>query len=72
MKRKVKIRKPSVQARAVRRSANDLMRGVILGSGGTALMLALIVGFYLAKSAAGIDIIPGHSPFHDYLYHLVR
>jgi len=29
-------------------------------------------GLYLAKSAAGINLMVGPSPLHDLLYHLVR
>lgn len=41
----------------------------------TGLALALppaVVALYLAKSALGIDLLPGPSPLHDILYHLVR
>lgn len=31
-----------------------------------------IVALYLAKSALGINLMPGPSPLHDLLYHLVR
>jgi hypothetical protein len=34
--------------------------------------LPLIVGLYLLKSAAGINLLPGPSPLHDLLYHFVR
>lgn len=30
-----------------------------------------IAGAYLAKSALGIDLMPGPSPLHDLLYHLI-
>ncbi|MDX2307220.1 MAG: hypothetical protein NW216_03170 [Hyphomicrobium sp.] len=33
---------------------------------------AAIAGLYMAKSAAGINILPWHSPLHDLLYHFVR
>jgi hypothetical protein len=48
---------------------------------GRALLSALLIvaslpaagaGLYLVKSALGINIMPGHSPLHDLLYHLVR
>ena len=48
---------------------------------GRALLSALLIvaslsaagaGLYLVKSALGINILPGHSPLHDLLYHLVR
>ncbi|MCB1519628.1 MAG: hypothetical protein KDJ37_03525 [Hyphomicrobiaceae bacterium] len=32
----------------------------------------IIAALYLAKSALGINLMPGHSPLHDLLYHLVR
>lgn len=39
-----------------------------------ALSLAVpaIAALYLAKSALGIDVLPGHSPLHDLLYQMVR
>jgi hypothetical protein len=32
---------------------------------------ALVAGLYLVKSAAGIDLMEGHSVLHDLLYHFV-
>lgn len=32
----------------------------------------LVAGAYLVKSALGINLMPGPSPLHDLLYHLVR
>jgi hypothetical protein len=34
--------------------------------------LPFAAGLYLAKSAAGINLLPGPSPFHDLLYAIVR
>ena len=34
--------------------------------------LAAIVALYLVKSALGINLLPGPSPFHELLYPLVR
>lgn len=31
-----------------------------------------IVALYLAKSAVGINVMPGPSPLHDLLYQVVR
>ena len=31
-----------------------------------------VAALYLAKSALGINLLPGPSPLHDLLYHLVR
>jgi methylthioribose-1-phosphate isomerase len=36
---------------------------------GTATALVAIA--YLAKSAAGVDLMAGHSPLHDILYPLI-
>lgn len=39
----------------------------------TTLMVAVpaIAGLYVVKSALGINLLAGHSPLHDLLYHLV-
>lgn len=31
----------------------------------------VVAGLYLVKSAAGINLMTGHSPLHDLLYHFV-
>ncbi len=56
---------------AARLSVQDLAFGFFVGSSATAILLALIVALYIAKSAAGINVMPGPSPLHDYLFHLV-
>ena len=56
---------------AARLSVQDLAFGTQHGSSATAILLALIVALYIAKSAAGINVMPGPSPLHDYLFHLV-
>ena len=35
-------------------------------------VLLAIPALYLAKSAVGIDLLPGPSPLHDWLYPLLR
>ena len=34
--------------------------------------IAAIIVLYLVKSALGINLLPGPSPLHDWLYPLVR
>jgi hypothetical protein len=48
------------------------VRSVLVAFGATASAAALVVGLYLMKSAAGINLLPWHSPLHDLLYHFVR
>ncbi len=36
------------------------------------LATGLVVGLYLLKSAAGINLMAGPSPLHDLFYHFVR
>lgn len=36
------------------------------------LVLSALISLYLVKSAMGINLMAGHSPFHDWFYHLVR
>ncbi len=59
------------RSEAAQLSMQDLAFGFFVGSTGTALMLALVIGLYIAKSAAGINLMPGPSPLHEYLFHLV-
>ncbi len=41
-------------------------------TGWTALAITAVSALYLAKSALGIDILPGPSPLHDLLFPLLR
>jgi hypothetical protein len=50
----------------------DFVRFLLVAIGATAAVAAFVVGLYLAKSAAGINLLPWNSPLHDFLYHLVR
>jgi hypothetical protein len=50
----------------------DFVRFLLVAIGATAAVAAFVVGLYLAKSAAGINLLPWNSPLHDLLYHLVR
>lgn len=50
----------------------DFALGFLTGLLGSALIPSVIAGLYLAKSAAGINLMPGPSPLHDLLFHLVR
>ena len=45
-----------------------LMSAVAIGAG----LIAMASGLYLVKSALGINLLPGHSPFHDLLYEFIR
>lgn len=38
----------------------------------TFLILSAVVSLYLIKSAMGINLLAGHSPLHDWFYHIVR
>lgn len=38
----------------------------------TFLILSALVSLYLVKSAMGINLMAGHSPFHEWFYHFVR
>ncbi len=62
----------SARARTARLPIEEALRGFLIGSGGMLLMTACVIGLYLVKSAAGIDLFPGNSIFHDYFYHLVQ
>ncbi|MFV0298539.1 MAG: hypothetical protein ACK5JT_20755 [Hyphomicrobiaceae bacterium] len=55
----------------VRQRVRGLLRALALGVCGTVLLAALVIGGYLIKSAAGINLFPGHSPLHTYFYPLV-
>jgi hypothetical protein len=51
----------------------NFVRFLLVAIGATAAVAAFVVGlYYLAKSAAGINLLPWNSPLHDFLYHLVR
>jgi len=51
----------------------NFVRFLLVAIGATAAVAAFVVGLYLAKSAAGINLLPWNSsPLHDLLYHLVR
>lgn len=52
--------------RPLRWSEAFLLSGVVL-----AALVPALAGAYLAKSALGINLLPGPSPLHDLLYHLV-
>jgi hypothetical protein len=43
----------------------------VLAAAGTLTSVAALGGLYLAKSALGINLMPGPSPFHDLLYWMV-
>ncbi len=43
----------------------------VLSSAAMAASLPLVVGLYLFKSAAGINLMSGPSPLHDLLYWIV-
>lgn len=47
-------------------------RAMVVAFANTATAVLLVAGVYLVKSAAGINLLPGPSPLHDLLYHLVR
>ncbi len=72
MAKLVRIHKCSRQVATARLAAHDLARGLVIGMSGTALMLSVIALLYIAKSAAGINLMAGPSPLHDYLFHIVR
>ncbi|MGH1418438.1 MAG: hypothetical protein ACRBCJ_06240 [Hyphomicrobiaceae bacterium] len=72
MARSARVHTRTKQTTTARLAVSDLARGLILGMSGTAVLMAAIVFLYLAKSAAGINLMPGPSPLHDYLYHFVQ
>lgn len=53
-------------------ASGGLVRPVVMAIANTASAALLLAGLYLMKSAAGINLLPGPSPLHDLLYHLVR
>ncbi len=53
-------------------AAVSFVRPMVLALANTASAVLLMAGLYLVKSAAGINLLPGPSPLHDLLYHLVR
>lgn len=50
----------------------EVLLGFAVGSSGMALFLATVAALYIAKSAAGVNLIAGPSFLHDYLYPFVR
>lgn len=68
-------------ARATRETVSPLsrkhalrafLRGVAMGGLGIVLVSALTVSAYVAKSAAGINLLPGHSVLHKPLYPIAQ
>ena len=47
------------------------VQAVLIAGATLALMATLVASLYVLKSAAGINLLPGHSPLHDLLYPLV-
>jgi len=62
--------------RAVARAATwpiaDRRRRLFNALFATTLVVLAVPPLYLAKSALGIDLMPGPSPLHDLLYWMVR
>jgi hypothetical protein len=53
---------------AVFAALRHLMSAIAIGAG----VIAMASGLYLVKSALGINLLPGQSPFHDLLYEFIR
>jgi hypothetical protein len=63
------VRHTAVQVVAIQKTAAErLLDGLFF----LTLIVISIPPLYLAKSALGIDLLPGHSPLHDLLYWIVR
>jgi hypothetical protein len=56
----------------VSHEAAGLAQSILVTGAGSLGLATLVSALYLAKSAAGINLLPGPSPLHDLLYHLVR
>jgi CDP-diglyceride synthetase len=48
-----------------------LTEAFLLSGAALAALFPMIVGAYFVKSALGINLLPGPSPLHDLLYHLI-
>ncbi|MEO1280749.1 MAG: hypothetical protein AAFR75_04605 [Pseudomonadota bacterium] len=53
-------------------SLGGFCRGMALGACSMGLLAGLTAGAYVAKSAAGIDLIEGHSPLHAPLWPVAK
>lgn len=74
MKRSLKIVPHAMPRRGMtgQLSNADGVRLFCFGATGLLALAATVAVLYLVKSALGINLLPGPSPLHGLLYHLVR